>query len=122
MIADWMFRYLENRKPDVVFTLSPHDENPAHAVVGQQTERVARGRVPTLLRVHMPWNYNSGHCNLYVELDGSDLECKRAVINCYQSQRFRYNYEELLMAQTLADGLAVKVPAAERFEIVRSVL
>lgn len=121
-ICDCMFLYLEQHKPDVVFTLSPRDENTAHAVVGTQAERVMRGRVPTVIRVHCPWNYDAGHCNLYVRLDEDDLACKRAVINAYQSQRFRYDYETLLMAAVVADGLSVKVPAAERFELVRSVL
>lgn len=121
-VGQFIYDAIERWRPDLVFTLSPTDENPAHAVVGQQTERVARGRVPTLVRVHCPWNYQYGHCNLYVELDGSDLQCKRDVVNAYQSQKFRYDYETALLSYAVADGLSVKVPAAERFELVRSVL
>lgn len=121
-IADYIYHSLDKWKYDTIFTLSPHDENPAHAVVGEQTERVARGRVATLIRCHYPWNYSYGHCNLFVKLEPEHLEVKRKVIQCYQSQCFRYDYETLLMHQVVADGLSVKVPAAEKFELIRSVL
>lgn len=121
-IADYMYNTIAKWRYDAIITLSPHDENPAHAVVGVQAERVARGRVATLIRCHYPWNYSYGHCNLFVQLEPEHLEVKRKVIQCYQSQRFRYDYETLLMHQVIADGLSVKVPAAEKFELIRSVV
>lgn len=120
-IADFAFALVEKVKPDAVFTLSPDDENPAHAVVGLQTERVLRGRCPLVLRCNFAWNYTLGRDNLFVRLSDEDLEVKRRVINCYQSQLWRYGYEEMLVSQAKADGLSVKVPWAEKFQIIRSV-
>lgn len=120
-ICQRIFDEVESFKPDVVFTLSPEDENTAHAIVGVESERVMRGRVPTVIRCQFPWNYGIGRPNLYVKLSEEDLACKRAVINAYQSQLWRYQYEEMLLGYARADGLSVKCEYAERFEIIRSV-
>lgn len=121
-IADDAYSYVELWRPDIVFTLSPEDENPAHAVVGVQTERVLRGRCPTVIRCQFPWNYGIGRPNLYVSLGQLDVAAKEAVIRAYQSQHFRYAYDEMLLAYARADGLSVKVPYAEKFEVIRSVV
>lgn len=120
-IADVAFEYCEKWKPDAVFTLSPEDENPAHRVVGEQCERVTRGRVPIHIRYLMPWNYAIGRPNLYVKLEPDDLECKKFVIDCYKSQHHRYGYLEMLTAYDRANGLSVKTEYAERFELIRGV-
>lgn len=121
-IADGAYHWCESYRPDLAVILSPHDENTAHAVVGRECERVMRGRVPHVWRCIFPWNYSGERPNLYVRLEAEDVEVKRKVINAYQSQKFRYRYLEMLMAQVVVDGLSVKVPAAEKFEIVRSVV
>ena len=121
-VADFAFKYIEEHKPDLAFILSPEDENPAHAEVGRQCERVMRGRVPTVLRCNFPWNYGIGRPAVYVSLSEEDLRVKQDVIRAYKSQHFRYRYEEMLLAYARADGLSVKVEAAERFELVRGVL
>ena len=121
-ICQTVYDVCEGVRPDAAFTLSPEDENTAHAIVGIETERVTRGRVPTTIRCHFPWNFGLGRPNLYVTLDGSDLSAKEQVIGAYLSQEFRYNYREMLLAYARADGLSVKVTAAERFEVVRAVV
>ncbi len=130
-IADEIFKEVEVHRPDAVFTLSPDDENTAHAVVGRESDRVLRGRVPFAIRCQYPWNFSLGRANLFVSLGDEDLAAKEKVIRCYRSQfpvlqesgsKFRYNYMELLMAAARVDGLSVKVPAAERFELIRGVV
>jgi hypothetical protein len=121
-ICQHAYDYVEKHKPYAVVTLDPSDENTAHSIVGVETERVLRGRVPVVIRCQFPWNFSLGRKNLYVRLDKEDLDCKRQVIAAYKSQHFRYNYGEMLLHQVAADGLSVKVPAAEVFEIVREVL
>lgn len=121
-IGQYVYDLCETFKPDAVITLSPEDENPAHSIVGTQCERVTRGRVPIHIRCQFPWNYGLGRPNLYVSLGDEDLECKAAVIDCYKSQAFRYNYREMLMSYARADGLSVKVPYAEKFELIRGVV
>jgi LmbE family N-acetylglucosaminyl deacetylase len=121
-IADRAFQIVEEVKPDLCLILSPEDENPAHAEVGRQCERVMRGRVPLVARCLYPWNYGLGRPNLYVTLTPEDLAVKSAVCRAYKSQEFRYNYHDLFMAAARADGLSVKAEAAERFELLRAVV
>lgn len=121
-ICQWIYDCVEKHKPDCVFTLSPDDENTAHSIVGVECERVMRGRVPTLVRCQFPWNYSIGRPNLYVTLSEQDVTAKQNVIEAYKSQHFRYNYGAMLLGYARVDGLSVKVPYAEKFEIVRSVV
>ena len=121
-VCQFTYDWCEAEKPDLVFTLSPDDENTAHSIVGVECERVTRGRVPITLRCQFPWNYSIGRSNLYVKLEPEDLEVKRKVIDCYKSQHFRYRYGEMLLNYVRADGLSVKVEAAEKFELIRGVV
>ena len=121
-VADEAFGYVEHHKPDLCFILSPEDENPAHAEVGRQCERVMRGRVPHVVRCQFPWNYATGRPNLFVKLEEEDLRVKKAVIDAYQSQKFRYRYSDILMNYAIADGLSLKVEAVEKFELIRAVI
>lgn len=121
-ICQYIYDFCEKHRPTAVFTLSPDDENTAHAVVGREAERVTRGRVPIHIRCHYPWNYSIGRSNMFVRLDEACLNVKRYVIDAYQSQCFRYNYREMLLAYCQADGLSVKAGWAEKFEVIRSVV
>lgn len=121
-IADVIYGACAGLRPDLVLTLSPEDENPAHAVVGVQAERVTRGRVPLHVRCQFPWNFHLGRSNLFVTLTEDEVRVKRAVIRAYQSQHFRYNYEEMLLNCCRADGLSVKKDWAEKFELIRGVV
>ncbi len=121
-ICQHVFDYCDSERPDAAFVLSPDDENTAHSIVGTECERVMRGRVPLVVRCQFPWNYSIGRANLFVSLDREDLACKRAVVNAYQSQLWRYDYEEMLVSACRTDGLSVKVPYAEKFEFIRMVV
>lgn len=123
-VGQAVYDYVVDTEPEACFILSPEDENTAHRVLGQQCERVMRGRygLRHVLRCQYPWNYGVGRANVFVALDEEDLKAKRDVINCYQSQLWRYGYEDMLVAQCRVDGLSVKVPYAERFELLRGVV
>lgn len=120
--CQYAFDYCENRNLDCAFILSIEDSNVTHSVVGEECERVMRGRVSTVIRCQFPWNYGLGRPNLYISLSPEDVEAKRKSMAAYKSQKFRYDYEAIFMSQAIADGESVKVRAAEKFEIVRSVL
>lgn len=120
-VADFAFLYVNEVRPDLALILSPDDENPAHAEVGRQCERVMRGRVPLVLRCNFPWNYCYGRGNVYVKLTEEDMDVKRQVIEAYKSQAFRYDYT-MFLDLARADGKSVKCAAAERFELVRGVV
>lgn len=121
-ICQTVFDYCEQERPDCAFILSPDDQELAHRVVAEECERVMRGRVAIIVRCRFPWNYEQGHPNLFVNLSEEQLDIKRRVINAYKSQKFRYQYGEMLLAYCTADGLSVKVPAAEKFEVIRCVV
>ena len=122
-IAHAVYGVCTAKKPDLALILSPNDSHGEHAAVGTECESVLRGRVPHVWRCQFPWNFGKGDSpNLYVSLSQEDVGAKRSVIQCYSSQTFRYQYEEMLMSYCRADGLSVKVPWAEKFEVVRSVL
>lgn len=121
-LCQWVYGYLVREEYDLAIILSPEDENPAHKIMGEECERVMRGRVPTVLRCQFPWNYSSGRGNVFVELSPGDLEAKEKVCLAYKSQSFRYNYREIFMSQARMEGLSVKVPYAEKFELLRAVI
>ena len=122
-VCQFCYDYVELKKPDVCFILSPDDENTAHSLVGIECERVMRGRVPTVIRCQFPWNYSHGRGNLFVRLSEENCVAKQAVIRCYKSQEFRYSYERMLVSYAFADGLSVKSnDPCEKFELLRSVL
>jgi len=117
-IRQILYDYTVQEKPDIAFILSPEDDHQSHAVVGKSAERVMKNRVPFVVRCHCPWNFiNPGRRNFFVKLTQDEFETKLAVIRAYKSQAFRYDYENLFMALTRADGLATKNELAEAFEI-----
>lgn len=120
-IADIAFQEITQRRYDLAIVLSPEDENPAHAEVGRQCERVMRGRVPIVLRCQFPWNLSYGRRNVYVRLSPEDMDVKRKVIEAYKSQAFRYDYS-MFLDYARADGKSVKAEACETFELVRGVV
>jgi len=121
-IADVLFEFVETHQPDVVFTLSPDDENPAHRIVGEESERVLRGRCDTVVRCQFPWNYSTGRKNLFVQLDKTDWGKKLAVCDCYSSQAFRYEYRRMFESYSVGDGLSVKCGPCETFELLRGIV
>ncbi len=116
-IRDYLYNYA--RWPDIAFILSPNDDHPSHACVARECERTMKNAVPRIVRCQFPWNYQSLQPNLFVELTPDELQTKRDCIKAYGSQLWRYDYEQMLAAYCLADGLAVKQGPTEKFEILR---
>ncbi|KKQ91631.1 MAG: hypothetical protein UT16_C0011G0001 [Candidatus Azambacteria bacterium GW2011_GWA2_39_10] len=117
-IRQFLYDFTVDEKPDLAFILSSEDDHQDHSIVGKSAERVMKNRVPFVIRCHYPWNFiNPGRSNLFVKLSLDEFEVKRAVIRAYQSQHFRYDYENLFTALTRANGLATKNELAEAFEI-----
>ena len=118
-IRQFLYDFTVNEKPDLALILSSEDDHQDHAILGKSAERVMKNRVPFVIRCHYPWNFiNPGRCNFFVKLTSDEFETKLDVIRAYQSQHFRYDYENLFTALTRANGLATKNELAEAFEIV----
>lgn len=117
-IRQILFDFTVNEKPDIAFIMSSDDDHQDHAVVGKSAERVMKNRVPMVVRCHYPWNFiNPGRSNFFVKLTPDEFETKLAVIRAYQSQHFRYDYENLFTSLTRVNGLATRNELAEAFEI-----
>lgn len=121
-IRQTVFDFVNRRHVDMAFILSPHDDHQAHQVVGEESERVMKGRVATILRCQYPWNYRAFNPNVFVTLSDDEFQNKLAVIQCYKSQMFRYQYADMLGSYTRGDGLSIKHALSEKFELVRCVL
>lgn len=120
-VRQYVYDFLKVHAFDAAFILSPFDEHQDHQAVGEECERVMKGRVPLIIRCQYPWSYRSFCPNLYVSLTDEEYEAKLRHIRAYQSQMFRYNYEELFGSYAVGDGLSVKKQVAEKFEIIRCV-
>jgi hypothetical protein len=122
VIRQYLYEYVRAHEIDAAFILSSTDDHQSHAAVGKESERVMKNAVPLILRCHFPWSYRAGNADVIVPLTDDELACKIGLINTFRSQGFRYRYGDLFEHQAKADGLAVKVAAAEKFELVRAVL
>lgn len=117
-IRQSLYDFTEAEKPDIAFVLSPEDDHQDHSILGKSAERVMKNRVPMVIRCHFPWNFiNPGRCNFFVKLAPDEFETKLNVIRAYNSQRFRYDYENLFTSLVRVNGLATKNELAEAFEI-----
>jgi len=124
IIRQSVYDFVEKNHPDIAFVLSPNDDHQDHQVVGEESERVMKGRVGSVIRCQYPWNYKMFHPNLYVLLSEEEIQAKLKLIGAYQSQMFRYDYVDLFRSFARADALSIKENAAgaEKFEILRSVI
>jgi len=120
-VRQYVYDFVKTHRPDLAFILSPNDDHQDHSAVGEESERVMKGRVRMILRCQYPWNYKNFNPNLFVTLTEDELKTKVGAINAYKSQTFRYNYCKLFEQQARADGLSIKEEIAEKFEIIRLV-
>lgn len=120
-IRQFLYEYVRKNEIDTGFVLSKDDPHQSHSTVGAEAERVMRD-VPRVLRCFFPWDQNIGNASVYSILTKEALNAKVAAISAYESQKFRYKYADLFRHQAIADGLAVKREAAERFALVRAII
>src|SRR3989344_1582288 len=117
-IRQFLYDFTLAEKPDLALIPSSEDDHQDHSILGKSAERVMKNRVPIVIRCHYPWNFiNPGRSNLFVKLTDDEFKAKLAVIRAYQSQHFRYNYEDLFTSLTRVNGLTTKNELAEAFEI-----
>lgn len=121
-IRQIIYDFVNQNRIDCAFVLSPNDDHQCHECVGREAERALKNRVPVILRCQYPWNYKAFSPNFFIELTDKELKTKLDVMRCYQSQLFRYDYVEMFRSYTIADGLSIKRPYAEKFELIRAVL
>lgn len=120
-VRQYVYDFIVSHALDAAFILSPHDEHQDHQAVGEECERVMKGRVPLIIRCQYPWNLHSFNPNLYIALTDEEFRIKQAHIEAYRSQTFRYDYAEMFGGYAKGDGLSIKKRFAEKFEIVRCV-
>lgn len=70
--------------PEVVFAHSSNDTHQDHATIYAESVRAFRNR--TLLGYHSPWNERHTVSNFFIDVTEDDLEVKREMVACYESQ------------------------------------
>jgi LmbE family N-acetylglucosaminyl deacetylase len=105
LIATWLARVLDDERPAVVMSPSPHDAHPGHEVVARAT-RSAIERMPD----PVPW-WTWGLWadlpapNVYVPFDDDVLTKAHHLLGAYESELARNDYARLLEARAVANAV-----------------
>jgi hypothetical protein len=74
----------------------------------------------SLLGYELPWNQFQSNPTFFVELNESDIECKKDAINSYVTQKKRSFFgNNILIDLARVRGKQVEVDYAECFEVIR---
>ena len=111
----------EKYQPDLVLCPSPHDTHQDHEVVSREAQRAFKDR--TMLGYELPWNNLVFESRCYWPLSKDDVQAKIKAIGKYKTQRNRaYTRPESIWSTVVMRGVALGVPFAECFEVVRWVV
>jgi LmbE family N-acetylglucosaminyl deacetylase len=126
---------IERIKPEVIYTHHPGDLNVDHGVIyravltatrpmsGQTVREIYAFEVPSSTEWAFQRLEPSFRPNVFVDITQT-LEAKVAAMECYESEARKFPHPrspEALRALATRWGCAVGCPAAEAFELVRSV-
>lgn len=75
-------------RPDVVLCPDNYDTHQDHEAVHGETVRSFRG-VPLLLGYESPWNARRSRSDVFIELNGDDVQARLRAHGCYASQQHR---------------------------------
>ena len=107
--------------PDLIFMPSLADLHQDHRVVAE--EGVRAFKTATILGYEQPWNNISFNTMAFVCLEEHHIKKKIAVLNCYETQKYRkYLNEDFIRGLAKTRGIQIGVDYAEVFEAVRWVI
>ncbi|WP_442778927.1 PIG-L deacetylase family protein [Dietzia sp. SL131] len=72
-------------EPELVLVHSSNDTHQDHSTTYHEAVRAFRSR--SVLGYHSPWNERRTDSAVFIKLLNEDLELKRAMVSCYESQR-----------------------------------
>ncbi len=105
-------------QPDLVIAPSLRDMHQDHQVVAQEALRAFKNGC-TVLGWEYPWNALTFNTSCFIEITEADMERKIAAIQEYHSQAKDYMRPEFIRAWAITNGVAIKAPYAECFEVAR---
>jgi len=109
-------------KPDIIFSTSKRSHNPDHRILGESVQAVFQEQTVLFYEtVRADYEHRP---NLYVKIDGVDLDVKIKAISQYISQLSKRHYAklELVKSQAVFRGSQIGESYAEAFEIGRMVV
>lgn len=117
-ILQFFYDFNMTHKPTMVFTPSSTDIHQSHQVVFEESRRAFK--YSSLLGYELPWNQFQSNPTFFVELNKSDIECKKDAIDCYVTQKERSFFgNDILIDLARVRGKQVEVDYAECFEVIR---
>lgn len=121
-IADWVKKYIDDYKPDIILTHTPFDVNQDHKRVYEATKIATRFTNITILCWEEPSSTEfvpGFHPNLYVNLGYDHIDRKLNAMNDYQSELRKERCVVLLSTKAVVRGAEASMPRAEAFMIDR---
>lgn len=107
--------------PDLVFLPSSFDTHQDHHVVSHEGFRAFKKT--SMLGYELPWNNLTFHTSCFMPLNEQALQKKIEALQCYRSQFSRpYMTKEFVESLARMRGVAIHVPYAESFEVIRWII
>ncbi|MCX8020625.1 MAG: PIG-L family deacetylase [Chitinophagaceae bacterium] len=107
--------------PELVFIPSSTDLHQDHQVIFSEAVRAFKN--VSVIGYELPWNETQSLRNVYIPLQGDDLEAKINALKKYESQKDRiYMQEDFIRSLAKVRGIQCGKELAEAFEVVKLIL
>ncbi len=121
-VLEDMIKLGQKIKPDLVLVPSSTDTHQDHQVVHKEALRAFK-KTSAILGYEHPWNNLSFTTDVFVRLEQSHILKKAKAISLYESQKFRFNFNEgYILALAKTRGMQIDVPFVEAFELIRLII
>jgi LmbE family N-acetylglucosaminyl deacetylase len=120
-ILEELVRLKKRIEPQIVFVPAMSDMHQDHQVIAREGLRAFKHA--TILGYELPMNTISFQHAAFVRLEERHVETKVRHAAAYESQAFRtYLRPEFIRSLAMVRGVQVNHPAAEAFEVIRTVI
>lgn len=119
-ILDYLYNLQIKENFDVVFCHSTFDTHQDHEVITNEAIRAFKNT--TILGYEMPWNNLKFSTDFFVEIDKSELDFKKDLLNCYESQNDRpFMVKDYIYDIARTRGLQCGKKYAEAFQVIKMI-
>ena len=119
-ILQVLFDYNQQNEVDIIFTPATTDLHQDHNTVTMEAMRAFKRS--TILGYEIPWDNIQLTTNSFIPLSEPHVERKIEALNCYETQRSRYYFDEDYLRSILKmRGTQIQERYAEAFEVIRYV-
>jgi len=120
-ILEYLIKFRDNLKPDLVLLPSLQDLHQDHNVIAQEGLRAFKGS--SILGYEIPWNNILFETRSFIHLQKQHVLKKIEALQCYKSQSFRgYANSEFIFSLARTRGIQIEVKYAEVFEAIRWII